>query len=311
MPSDDRGSGLEAALDELFGSDPAEFVATRKRLARELRTAGDSTAARQVEAARRPTKPAWALNALARRHPDLIRDLLDRSDELRAAQTRALAGSPGSQRDATRTQRRTLTDAADAAVAILGASGEAARAEILSTLQGAAVDEHVGSILRAGRFERTEVAATGFPGVGSEPPDELAERRSRRSAQVKPAAVVPKAGADGPVGPARHESDPRAKAAAREAERRRERERQQAEARQRAAAAIEGAEEAVRTATAEAEAAVAGVVQAEARVAALQAEVEAARLELRRAKDRVAATAREVSRRTRDVERRRRALDAT
>ena len=308
MPSDQESSGLESALDELFGSAPADFVTSRKRLARALRSGGDPAAARALEAARRPTRSAWAINDLVRRRPELLGELLDRSAVLRTAQNRAIAGAPGSQRDATRAQRLALTEAADAAVAILGANGEAARAEILSTLQAAAADDELGATLRTGRLERTAVVATGFgldPGDGAAvvPADELAARRSRREDRAAATVVEPEAGGV--------DHDRQAKAAARggQRERDRSRERQRAEARQQAAEELERAEATLLDAKVAAEAARADVVDAEARVANLRAEVEAARLDLRAAKDRVAASAREVSRRTRDVVRRRAGLD--
>ncbi len=300
MAADEQGtdSGLESALDELFGSDPNEFVATRKRLASALRAQGDAAAARRLVATRRPTKAAAALNVLARQRPALIGALLDRSAELRVAQARALAGEPGSQRDATRAQRQALTDAADATVATLAGTGEAARAEILSTLQGAAVDDELGAQLRAGRLERTEVAATGFPedltGGDVVPARVLAERRARKNESRTQESREP-----------RRRPDPVAEPD-REREREEERARRREEARRREADELSRAEEALRIATEDATAATAAVTDAEARVATRRAELEAARLEARAAKDRAAAATRELARRTRDVARRRR-----
>src|SRR6476660_475911 len=57
----------DAALDELYGVEPSAFVATRKKLAADLRAAGDKDGARALLAARRPSTAAWALNQLARR----------------------------------------------------------------------------------------------------------------------------------------------------------------------------------------------------------------------------------------------------
>jgi hypothetical protein len=62
MAADDSGADapgegldLDAALDELYGVDPAEFVATRARLARALKAGGDAAAARTLAGKRRPT----------------------------------------------------------------------------------------------------------------------------------------------------------------------------------------------------------------------------------------------------------------
>ena len=68
---------LEAALDELYGTYPAEFVTARKRLAATLRAGGDKAGAKVLQAARRPSTSAWALNQLARREPALVERLLD------------------------------------------------------------------------------------------------------------------------------------------------------------------------------------------------------------------------------------------
>src|SRR6266850_845028 len=57
---------LEDALDELYGAEPSEFVATRKRLSASLRDAGDKAGAKVLQGARRPSTSAWALNQLAR-----------------------------------------------------------------------------------------------------------------------------------------------------------------------------------------------------------------------------------------------------
>ena len=46
---------LDEALDELYGVGPDEFVAERKRLARELKDAGDRAAADAVWKTRKPT----------------------------------------------------------------------------------------------------------------------------------------------------------------------------------------------------------------------------------------------------------------
>jgi hypothetical protein len=298
MASEQVGAGLDAALDELYGADPAEFVVTRKRLARALRDAGDAGAARKLEAARRPTKSARALNVLARHNPGVVSELWERSDELRAAQAEALAGHPGTQRDAIRAQRLALAAAADAAVALVEGSGEAARAEILSTLQAAAADPDLAPIVAAGRLDRCDVVATGFPAdLGPDvlpPRDELAARRSLRTPPEAPK----------PQGPA-----PRERAGARAEERRRERERQVVEARQRAADELAEAEVAWEAASTDAERSLTRVAELEVRVDALRVDLDAARLELRAARDRVAATARALKRRSEDVARRRAEID--
>ena len=156
-------SPLAAALDELYGCDPGEFVAARKRLAADLRTAGEKDAAKELLAARRPSTAAWALNQVVRRQPDVVEALLDRSSELQAAQTRAISGKPEALRDAMRAHRKALDDATAAALAILGdRANDAFRSEIVSTLRAASVDDDTGRLLRTGRLTR-EAEFQGFP----------------------------------------------------------------------------------------------------------------------------------------------------
>ncbi|MGZ4690070.1 MAG: hypothetical protein ACXWAY_10625 [Acidimicrobiia bacterium] len=155
---------IDVALDELYGVDPAEFVATRKRLASELRSSGDKVAAKTVQDARRPTTAAWALNQLSRRDPDLVGALLDRSRELADAQAEGTTGDREVMRNATRAQREALAATTDAALAVLGARAtEAYRAQVRATLQAASADDGVGAQLRAGRLVKEVSGSTGFP----------------------------------------------------------------------------------------------------------------------------------------------------
>ena len=84
---------LDTALDELYSVAPGDFVARRKALASDLRAAGAAGPAKELAQARRPTTAAWALNQLARRHPELVDGLVERSAEVRAIQARAAAGA--------------------------------------------------------------------------------------------------------------------------------------------------------------------------------------------------------------------------
>ena len=53
-------------LAELFAAPLDEFVATRNRIAKELRAEGNETEAADVAALRKPTTVVWGLNQLAR-----------------------------------------------------------------------------------------------------------------------------------------------------------------------------------------------------------------------------------------------------
>jgi len=124
--------GLDAALDELYGVDPSEFVGARKRLSGSLRAAGNKDAAKGLQAARRPSTSAWALNQVARHQPQVVESLLDASRALFAAQTRG-SNKPDVLREAIRTHREAIDATADAALAVLGdRSNDKFRGEIVS-----------------------------------------------------------------------------------------------------------------------------------------------------------------------------------
>jgi hypothetical protein len=157
---------LDAALDELYGVSPGEFVATRTALAKQLRADGDAAAAKELGAARRPTTAAWALNRLARERPDLVDDLIERSTALRAAQSRATTGTADELRHASADRRAALNGATDAAVdlaAAVATNPDAHRDAIAATLEAASVDETLGTALRHGRLVREAAGAVGFP----------------------------------------------------------------------------------------------------------------------------------------------------
>jgi hypothetical protein len=177
---------LDAALDELYGVDPSEFVAVRKQLATRLRGAGHPDAAKVLQGARRPTKAASIVNQLARRRPDLVEALLDRSRELRAAQTRAISGRPDALRDATHAQREAMAAARDTAVELAGPDAtESVRTQISETLLGASANDEAGEELRRGRLTHELRASGGFPESGGlrvvppSPPTRAAPRRAK------------------------------------------------------------------------------------------------------------------------------------
>ena len=152
------GDALETALDELYGSDPAGFVATRKQIAARLRADGARDLAKAVLAARRPSAAAAALNRLAREQPEVITNFLERSTELRDS----FRVSRDEVRTATVAHRDALRVAIDAALASLGGRGNAYRAQIQSTLHAAGLDAGVAHLLRTGRLEKEVMGPSGF-----------------------------------------------------------------------------------------------------------------------------------------------------
>jgi hypothetical protein len=262
MPDGD----LETALDELYGVDPSEFVAVRKRLSASLRSAGEKDAAKELQAARRPSTSAWALNQVARRQPQLVESLLDASRALFAAQTRG-SNKPDVLRDAIREHREVIDATADAALAVLGdRANDKFRSEIVSTLRAVSTDDEVSEQVRVGRIVR-EASASGFPdAAGLTLVPDLPAPKPKASGKAKPAKGSKRADAD----PAAN-TDAADKAA--EAARAREEKR-------RADLALKEA------ARQDAEAADVEADRAQARVDELQDTLEAARRELRTARER-------------------------
>jgi hypothetical protein len=65
-----------ASVHDLFAVDPAEFVAARDELVRQLKSDGQREEAAAMKALRRPPVPIWALNRVARDSGDAIDALL-------------------------------------------------------------------------------------------------------------------------------------------------------------------------------------------------------------------------------------------
>ncbi|MEO8703383.1 MAG: hypothetical protein ABI867_25275, partial [Kofleriaceae bacterium] len=75
--------GHAAAIAELFQKPLAEFVGERKRLANELKAAGDKTGARVVSGLSRPPISAWAVNQLWWQARPAFDKLLETAERLR------------------------------------------------------------------------------------------------------------------------------------------------------------------------------------------------------------------------------------
>ena len=159
------------ALDELYAAPPEEFTATRDRLAKELKAAGDAEAAAEVRARRRPTVVAWAINQAVRAQPQSLQDLLAAGAALRRAHGRLVAGTidrealrtaAEDERAAVGTLAAATAEAAQAARRPLGPNG---MDKVRETLHAAVLDETVRDALTHGRLER-EASASGT-GLGA------------------------------------------------------------------------------------------------------------------------------------------------
>lgn len=153
---------LEAELDDLYALLPADFTRARNDLVQRLKQAGQADAAAGVKQLRKPTVPLWAVNQLARRHPDEVRALLDAGDQLRAAQQAALRGESRELRTATAEERKLLNGLTQRGEDLLREAGHSADPKrIAGTLRAAAVDPAGRELLEQGRLSE-ELEATGF-----------------------------------------------------------------------------------------------------------------------------------------------------
>lgn len=175
---------LEAALNELYGAAPEDFVAERKRLSKELKTEGRADDADLVAKVRKPTVAAWALNQLARRSRREIDLLLDSGHRMRAAQAGLLRGEARDMfEQAQHTERETIAQLVREAERLLGERGKASSTtleQIAASLHAGAVSERGREVLAAGRFTEA-LTLEGFNALAG-----LAPPRSRRAPKPKP-----------------------------------------------------------------------------------------------------------------------------
>lgn len=152
----------------LYTVDPDDFVAARNALVRRLRAGGDKAEAAEVAKMRRPPPSAWALNHVARSHPDLIERLGEAGAALRSATERAMGGDASSLRAARSAERAAVDAIVDQAADLLQRGGrpgtEVTRQRMAATLRAAVVDDSIAEDLRHG----TLTADHDAPGFGME-----------------------------------------------------------------------------------------------------------------------------------------------
>jgi hypothetical protein len=184
--------------DRLYALPVDEFTSARNAAAKDLARQGRPEAAAGVRALPKPTVASWALNQLARRHPDVVADVEHRGRELRRAQQRALAGDAASLRDARPALEAVLERAADLAMELLAGAGHRAsdvhRARAEATLRAGATQEDPGRRLRAGTLAQ-DLNPVGFgledalvepldederPAAGAGAPDTAGPKASQR-----------------------------------------------------------------------------------------------------------------------------------
>jgi hypothetical protein len=156
---------LAQVADELYGLDPAEFIAVRDERAREARAAGDRDSGDAIKKLRRPTVSAALLNRLVRDAADQVQELMDLGESLREAQE-ALAGDE--LRSLSARRRPVIHALAQEAKRLAVRSGrtvtDQVEREVEATLEAALADPAAADALRSGRLT-TGLSYAGFGGV--------------------------------------------------------------------------------------------------------------------------------------------------
>ena len=173
-------------VDRLFSVPLEDFVAERKRVAKELRDAGDRSAATEVAKLPKPTPPAWALNRLAHDDPDAVAEWLAAAEHLRDASASPGAGlreAMASHREATRRLVATVRDNARPGGRKLS---EPMLERVRALLQAATIDEEQAEALRAGRMvEGDELPLLPGSGDGRAPDPAPSQKPAKTPAKKR------------------------------------------------------------------------------------------------------------------------------
>lgn len=201
----------EAAIEELYGLDPAAFLDRRNELAAAAKESGDKEAAGQIAALRKPTQSAHALNMLVRSDPAQAEALVELSAEFRTAE-RSLDGA--ALRELTKQRRKLIDDLARQAFRAISARSPSSglRDEVVSTLNAALADPGVAEQLCAGTLLR----AARWDGFGSAAPPQLSVVRPVSGARATQVERKPRRLAVVTGGKGNDEARRRAEAAERE-----------------------------------------------------------------------------------------------
>ena len=129
-------SSYERALEELYRAPLASFVAERKRLAGELKAAGDAAGAQKLAKATRPTLSAWVVNQLWWTERKTFARLLATAKDVRVGDAEALAA-----------HRDVLAELRERAAALLSQDGRGANETMLRR-----VSTTLGALAASGGF---------------------------------------------------------------------------------------------------------------------------------------------------------------
>ena len=179
-------AGLPPEAVSLLALDASEFVAERRKLARELRDAGRTEDAQTVAALRKPSAVVLAVNRAARDRPQVALDAAEAAR--RVAQ--ALAGDMDGYATSTSDLQRALDLLSEVALAHVAGPGksptEAMRRRVRELLRNAVADEAERAALVRGALT-AEREPAGFSAVEGMPVHRRARVGRPRKAVANPA----------------------------------------------------------------------------------------------------------------------------
>jgi len=191
-------------ISDLYALSLDEFTDARNALAKELAGGGDKAAAAEVRALKKPGVPAWAVNQVARAHPDELESLFEAGAALRAAQTKLMrTGDAGSVKEATAAERKAVRTLVGRAKKILAEAGNAANEATLErvadTFYATTTDDEGRERVRTGTLTK-EMKRAGFGDVGGlsvvPAPRAKQEQPEKKDAQLQKESAKLQAGAD-------------------------------------------------------------------------------------------------------------------
>jgi hypothetical protein len=172
---------LADAKAELYRADPDDFMSRRAELVAQAREAGDTAAAKQIGALRKPTRSAWVVNRLVRADPEVTTRLAGLAAELRGA---GPSMDGGRIRELTAARARLVDELTRQAFDDLPAPPAAVREEVTATLDAALADPEVaanlGTLVRAAHW-----AGFGLAGASAPAPPAA---KTRKPAPAEPSA---------------------------------------------------------------------------------------------------------------------------
>ncbi|MGC0343649.1 DNA repair exonuclease SbcCD ATPase subunit [Streptomyces sp. SLBN-8D4] len=177
---------VEAVLDDLYTTPPADFVARREELAAAAKAADHVDDARRIHAARRPTLAAWAANLLLRSQPQESRQFLELGQALREAYRTLDAVGINELSE----QRRRIVAALSGQAAQLAQEAghrlsDQVRQDVESTLRAVLTDQDAADQWAGGRLEGALTPPSDFPGTA---PPTGAAHKPRRETTPQPSA---------------------------------------------------------------------------------------------------------------------------